>query len=355
LEIMAKPPIVTLVVGVALAVGCAEPNPFLPPPVEVVVVANTMGPSLTVLPVATSGPGTTIPLSGSIVNTTAALGPVVLASLPMDDAADVLHLGVASVVMTVGLPAGSGATGVAVVSDTIAYAANPNLNSITQINLTTGDTASLTVGVYPQGLVSTRGSLFVLNGNVSVCGQPGGLCSLGSSWLTVVDPVTNSKATGTDSIPLIGPGNARYVAVGRDGLLYVMSRGTGTDSRLSIVDPVGRREIASFGGFGQAPGQMASDPGERILISSLSEGVMVFNTRTRSVERGAGNGVAIPENSGIAVDFSFRVYAVQSGDCAGANGQTTVLDSTLAPIRTAPAGPCAGDALVTLLPAGAAP
>ena len=311
---MAKPPIATLVVGAALAAGCAEPNPFPPPPDEVLLVANTTAATLSAVPVSATGPGTTIQLTGSSVNGLDALGPIVIASLPGDDAADLLNLIVMSVVMTMDLPAGSGATGVAVVNDTVGYVANPNLNSITQIDLVTGDTASLMVGVYPQGLISTRGSLFVLNGNVTPCGQPGGLCSLGSSWLTVVDPLTNTLASGTDSIPLVGPGNARYAAIGSDGLLYVMNRGTTTDSRLSIVDPVGRQEIASFGGFGRGPGQLAGDRGERILISSPSEGVMVFNTRTRSVDRGAGNGVAIPENSGIAVDGSLRTYAIQSGD-----------------------------------------
>ena len=82
---------------------------------------------------------------------------------------------------------------------------------------------------------------------------------------------------------------------------------------------------------------------------------MVFNSRTRSVERGAGNGVAVPDNSGIAVDGAFKTYAIQSGGCAGADGQAAVLDSALALVRTIPLGQCAGEARMTLLPAGVFP
>lgn len=352
---MARIPISGLAAGMALMAGCAEPNPSLPPPEEVLVVANSTAASLSVVPISPTGPEGTVRLSGTAVGSIAAFGPILLASLPADDAADVVALEGLQVRLTVGLPAGSGATGTAVLSDTVAYVANPNLNTITRIDLLTGDTASLAVGVYPQGLIGTRGRLFVVNGNVGSCGQPGGLCSLGPSWLTVVDPETNELATGIDSIPMPGPGNARYVTVGTDGLLYVMNRGVATESRLSIVDPVGRREVASFGGFGNDPGQIVADRGERILISSLTEGVMVFNTRTRTVTRGAGNGVAIPDNSGLAEDGAFRTYAVQSGGCAGTVGRVVVLDTALAPIGSIPVGMCAAEALVTLLRPGGSP
>ncbi len=352
---MARIPIWTLAVATALMVGCAEPNPPLPAPEEVLVVANITATSLSVVPISPTGPQGTVPLSGSVVGSIAAFGSILLASHPADDAADIVILEGLQVRLTVGLPAGSGATGAAVLNDTVAYVANPNLNTVTRIDLLTGDTASLAVGVYPQGLIGTRGSLFVMNGNVAPCAQLGGLCTLGPSWLTVVDPETNELATGTDSIPMLGPGNARYATVGADGLLYVMNRGVATESRLSIVDPVGRREVASFGGFGTDPGQIAADRGERIIISSMTDGVMVFNTRTRTVTRGAGNGVAIPDNSGLAVDGAFRTYAVQSGGCAGTAGQAVVLDTALAPIGSIPVGMCAAEALVTLLHPGGPP
>lgn len=335
--------------GAALLAGCAEPNPQLPPPEEVLVVANTTTPSLSVVRISPTGPEGTVPLSGTAVGSIATFGAILLAALPADDAAEVVALDGLQIRLTVNLPTGSGATGAAVLSDSVAYVANPNLNTVTRIDLLTGDTASIAVGRYPQGLIGTRGSLFVVNGNVMACGQPGGLCSLGASWLTVVDPATNDLASGIDSIPMLGPGNARYAATGADGLLYVMNRGDAAESRLSIIDPVGRREVASFGGFGTDPGQLAADRGERILISSPTDGVMEFNTRTRQVDRGAGTGVAIPDNTGLAVDGAFRTYAVSSGGCAATSGEAVVLDSTLAPIRSIPVGGCAAEALITLL------
>ena len=62
------------------------------------------------------------------------------------------------------------------------------------------------------------------------------------------------------------------------------------EGRLSIVDPVDRRELASFGGLGFGPGDLTADNGERLLISSRTEGLMEFDTAERTVIRGEGNG-----------------------------------------------------------------
>jgi hypothetical protein len=143
-----------------------------------------------------------------------------------------------------------------VVDDSIAYVANPNLNSVSRVNYLTGDTTSqIVVGRYPQHIVFTRGKLFVMNGNLKedLSGPAG------PSWISVVDPTTNALAEGVDSIPLTGPGNARFADVGADGLLYVMNTGSyfEGEGRLSVVDPLDRTEIASFAGFGAGPGAIA--------------------------------------------------------------------------------------------------
>src|SRR6059036_2703564 len=59
---------------------------------------------------------------------------------------------------TLPLPTASGATGVAIQDDSIAWIANPNLNTVTRLNYLSGDTVSVPVGVYPQAvaLVGTR-------------------------------------------------------------------------------------------------------------------------------------------------------------------------------------------------------
>ena len=64
------------------------------------------------------------------------------------------------------LPDNSGATGSAIVDDSIAFVANPNLNTVSRINYLTGETAEIEVGPYPQGIVFARGRIFVLEGNL---------------------------------------------------------------------------------------------------------------------------------------------------------------------------------------------
>lgn len=331
--------------------ACAATEPFPPAPEEVLVAVNSTARTLTVAPTGAPNTAVTVPLgAGSDVPAGfAARSGMALIPLGDDDAVAVVDLGAGTVVHTWPLATGSGATGAAVVDDSIAYVALPALDRVTRIDYTTGDTASVAVGVHPQALVFTRGRLFVLNGNVNGSGTP-----LGASWITVIDPVTNAKATGIDSIPLLGPGNARSATLGADGLLYVMSAGdSGSgEGRLSIVNPVSREELASFNGFGNLPAGLGAS-GDRLFIASWSEGLMTFDTRLREVTRGAGEGVAIATNSSVVVGANGRIYAVSAGPCSGGTGGTAHIlrPSDLASSGTIPLGECAVGALITTVPA----
>src|SRR5947207_8281126 len=64
---------------------------------------------------------------------------------------------------TLPLPTGSGATGVAIQDDSIAWIANPNLNTVTRVNYFSGDTTSVPVGVYPQAVALVGTRVFVVN------------------------------------------------------------------------------------------------------------------------------------------------------------------------------------------------
>jgi hypothetical protein len=197
-------------------------------------------------------------------------------------------------------------------------------------------------------MVFTRGRIFVLNGNLDAMRQP-----LGESWITVIDPATNAPATGIDSIPLTGPGNASSGVAGGDGLLYVVVTGSSLEGegRLSIVDPVDRMELASFAGLGRAPGQVATDGEARVLVSSNAEGLLAFDTDSNKVVRGVGEGVPVPNNSGVAVDTRRRVYALDSGTCVGpALGLAHVLTEDLEEVRTLPLGRCPLAALTVRIP-----
>jgi hypothetical protein len=153
-----------------------------------------------------------------------------------------------------------------------------------------------------------------------------------------------------DSIPLIGPGNAQFSAAASDGLVYVVQDGDPSvdEGRLSVVDPVRRQELASFGGFGFGPGDLTADGSDRLLISSRTEGLMEFDTDERTIVRGEGNGVPIPANTGVAVDSQGRIYALESG-CSDV-GVVHILRPDLSKIRAVPVGQCAIQALVARVP-----
>lgn len=333
-----------------LLAACAATEPFPPPPTEVLVVVNGTARTLSVVPTSAPNTALTVPL-GSTAPTPAGIAArngIALVPLGGDDAAAVVDLAAGTVLHTWPLAANSSATGAAIVDDSIGYVGEPGLGRVVRLNYLTGDTASVAVGVRPVGIIYTRGRLFVLNGNTNGSGTP-----LGASWLSVVDPVTNAPATGIDSILLPGPGAARSATVGADGLLYVVSAGdSGSgEGRLSIVNPVTREEVANFGGFGNRPGDPTT-AGDLLFVSSWAEGVMSFDTRLRTLVRGAGEGVAIPANSSIAAGSHDRLFAIAAGPCTGGTGGTAHILRVrdLVETGTIPLGECARGALITTVP-----
>src|SRR5262249_35775389 len=230
-----------------------------------------------------------------------ALGRIAIVPLGLDNAVAVVDLIDARVNRRIPLPAKSGATGSDVVDDSIAFVANPNLNTVSRVNYQAGTTTEKGVGIYPEGIIYARGRIFVMNGNLDESFQPAG-----PSSITVLDPTTLVRI---DSIPLTGPGNAGFGVLRGDGLLYIMNTGSffQGEGRLSIVDPVGLSEVASFSGFGTGPGTVATDGVSKLYVSSFAEGLMEFDTESNKVLRGAGNGVPIQGNSAVAVDSKGRI------------------------------------------------
>ena len=328
--------------------SCAETSAPLPPPEEVVVVLNTTAATLSLVPVAAPTQVSTIPLGPSDVLPAgvATRGATAVVPLRGRDALAVVDLRAGALVNTIALAPGSGVAGAALISDSIAYVSNANLNTVTRVDLATGDTASTVVGPTPQHLTFTRGRVLVMNSNVDAFGKPAG-----QSSISVIDPANDPAVGRIGHIPLVGPGNARFSTVAGDGLVYVIQEGDPTvdEGRLSIVDPVDRRELASFGGLGFGPGDLTADNGERLLISSRSEGLMEFDTAERTVIRGEGDGVVIPANTGVAVDSQGRIYALEAG-CSG-NGIVHVLRPDFTEIRSVPVGRCASQALLARVPA----
>jgi len=341
-------PLVTTA-GAALALGCADTNAPLPDPTEVLLVVNSTGNTLSIVPVENSGQVVSVPLGGTTPTPVgvSARKDVALVPLGVDNAVAVVDLRTAAVARTIPLPDNSGATGSVIVDDSIAYVGNPNLNTVSRVNYLTGGIEDVAVGVYPQNLIFTRGKVFVLNGNLV------NFVPAGPSWLTVIDPETKARATGVDSIPLTGPGNAGFATVASDGLLYVMNTGDyfSGEGRLSVVDPLARTELASHAGFGTGPGNVASDGGSHLFVSSFTEGVMEFDLDSNKVVLGAGHGIQIPGNSAVAADSKGRLYAIESGPCSGGEpGRAHVFDATLTEIRTITLGECPTGATVVQIP-----
>lgn len=334
-----------------LASGCATTTPSPPPAEETLVVLNAGDGTLSLLPLSDPDLPRTIALpSAANPFDFAAQGRQALVTTGTGDTAVLVDLVSAEEDMVLRVAAGAGAGGAAFVNDSIAYVANPLINRATRLNLHTGDTASVAVGRTPTALAITRGRVFIANANLDApCAGPAP-CVLGPSWLTVIDPERN---TVIDSIPLPGPGNASAIQLGGDGLLYVMSAGSGgTESgRLSIVDPVLRQEVGSFSGFGVLPGRLASDGRERLFVTSPTAGLMEFNTRTRRVVRGAGSGIPLQGGVAAAVDANGLVYAVESGSCVSPDrGRVRVFRPDLTEARTVTLGVCSANAAVVKLP-----
>jgi hypothetical protein len=346
-------PLVTL--ALLGGAGCADTTAPLPPPEEVLLVLNTGDSTLSVIPLSGAWDPGAVPLGSAVPADARPAAGERLAVVPNQggDGVAVVNIVIRQVTRQIGLGAGAGVTGGVLTDDSTAYMALSGADRLVRVNLATGDTTSIGVGRTPKAVAVARGKLFVANANLDACPPPDLRCPAGESWITVVDPATGARATGRDSIPLPGSFHASYIAAATDGKLYVLSVG-GPDNpgaRLAIVDPVNRVEVGNFGGFGDEPGQIAADRGERIFVSSRVDGLMEFNTRTRTLTRGAGNGLPVVANSGVAVTSGNFILAVEAGACSARSlGRAREFRPDLTETRSLPLGVCAGAAAIALIP-----
>jgi len=338
----------------AVALGCAEISPPLPPPIPALVVIDSSHGELRIIPVGAPAAAQVLSIPGGTPTRVglAARDSIVLLTEAATGEVLVINAAVPSVLRSFTLPATDGVSGPTIVDDSLAYVALPAINRLMRLNYLTGDTASVAVGTTPVVAVSARSRVFAVNANLGACPPARSACPLGPSWLTVVLPQTNLLPTTGDSIAMLGPGNADAAIAAIDGLLYVMNAGDSVsgEGRLSLVDPVAGSERASFSGFGFSPGSLASDPQGRVFVASLSEGVMVFDGRARVVIRGAGSGLPVSANTGVAADDQGNLYALQSAACGAAPGTVRVFLPTLIETTGFGAGNCPAVAIITDLP-----
>src|SRR3989442_14850448 len=256
--------------GLALAAGCSDALEQTSSSGQVIAVVNSH-PTVSFVAAADLSVRTVGLQAGGAAITAAGRGSTVLVPLGSADSVAVINnAGLCTTglcvrpVVVFPLARGSGATGVAIQDDSIAWVANPKLNTVTRLNFFSGATSNFPAGVYPQAVAFVKGRVFVANGNL-VNGTPAG-----PSWLTAFACCGASPA---DSIPLSGT-NARFLAVGDDSLLYVVNAGHATrgDGKLSIVDPVARAELVVINGLGESPGAAAFHPSGRGLIAPPGDG-----------------------------------------------------------------------------------
>jgi hypothetical protein len=275
---------------------------------EVAVVVTSRDRALTVIPIDSLGGSYSIGLGpdGSPVSVAVRgnLAVVPMGALP---AAVVVDLAQRRVNTTIALPLNSGATGVAFVNDSIALVGNTNLNSVTPINVRRGtSSAAIAVGAFPQAMISSGDTVFVLNAELGPDFNPrrsGTISVIAGNPLRVVRTI---DLTG------LNPSAAIW---GRDGLLYVVNSGTfATPSgSLSVVDWRSPRETR-HDGFGSFPGGIAAGADGRVYVASFNYGLAVWDPVTRAFVRAPSSAVqpgGIASSAGVGVDSRGRVYSLK--------------------------------------------
>ena len=297
-----------------LLVGCQEdaaaPDRLVEE--EIGVVVNSLDVSLTVFSVDEPDAPTTIGLSpdGSPVGL-ALRGSLAVVPLGLVPAVAVVDLSAGILLRTIALPEGSGATGVAFLSDSLVLVANPLLNSVSLVNIMTGTVAPpIPVGGFPQHVTVIDGQGLVLNAELGPDFLPEG-----PGTVSIISGVSLA-VVGTVQLSGENPGGA---AVGPDGLLYVINAGRfgAGDGSLSVVDLGSMTEVAHHTGFGEFPASPAFGVDGSLYFSSFAFGIGAWSPASSSFIRAPEDAVA-PEgfgsSAGVGFDGDGRMYALRP-DC----------------------------------------
>lgn len=296
---------VTLVLG-----GCSDDptGPGSPETEELGVVVNSVERTLTIFPVEDTEETETVDLApdGSPVGLSVQ-GETAVVPLGTLNAAAIVDLQEGTREETVTLPEGSGATGSSFLPDGDAMVANPNLDTVSRIDVEQGTVEDeVQVGRFPHGILVHQGQAYVANAMLDEDFLPAD-----EGTLTVLDADDLSEV-GTVELSGLNPGP---MAVGADGQIYVLNSGQfgGANGSLSIVDPADLEEVEHHGGFGDFPGNLAVGGDGRLYVGSFSYGLAVWDPETVSFTRGPGNAVepgGVASVSGAAFDSRDRLHVV---------------------------------------------
>lgn len=304
--------------------GPAGPTPQ--PGDEHAVVLNSLALTLSVYPTATRGPVRTVELGpeGSPASM-AVRGGTAVVPMGVVASAAVVDLVSGTVLRSIPLPDGSGATGVAIVDDTLALVANPELNTVTPVLYHEGTAlGEIAVPDYP-GLVVAAGDVVVvasahLDDDSYAPTRTGTLTFLDARTLAVIETIDLSG---------LNPGAALVL----DDRLYVLHSGrfgqeTGS---LSVVDLDARRELLHVEGMGEFPGGLAALDDGTLLVASLFYGLAAWSPASGFVIRpGAAPAPDEANVIAIGVDEEGTVHALDVVDYEQP-GRVLFLDRDLEP------------------------
>lgn len=321
-----------LALGACMLASACEDDPIRPSggdPREYGVVLNSTGLSLTVFPVDAPDSSYTIPLGPSGTPATQAVrGGIALVPLGTTSAVAVVDLAAGTVLRTIPLPTNGGATGVAIANDSMAFVANPELNSVSPVNYRSGTALTpIAVGPYPQSLEALGDRVFVLEANLASFEVQG------VSSISVID----ADALEVDASFALGGRNAGDALVSGDSVLYVLNRGDFGDDNgsVSVIRLPVAAEADHHEGFGGGTGTLAEfGPGADLAVSSYLYGVALFDPQAGSFIVGPEDGVTPPGASNVlavGTDSEDRIYVVGAGNCIAPGVVQRVTGSLAAP------------------------
>lgn len=322
-----------------IALAACEDDPVRPDggePREHAVVLNSVSRSVTIFPVSEPDSTVTVALDPLSTPTTLAVRDgIALVPLGLFAAVAVIDLAEGEVIDQIPLPTGSGATGVAIVDDSLAFVANPELNSVTPVYYRTGETgAAIPVGVYPTALVALGDRVFVIEANLV------NFSPAGPSTVSVID----AGALEVDADFVLGGKNAADAATDGDELFIVHAGNfDSANAAVSVVDLPIAAETNLHTGFGAFATEVEVLLSGLIIVSSPVYGVTMFDPAEEDflVDPGEGFGASGANVLGIGLDSNQRLWVLDATDC-GSPGRAIRV--------TGPAGVAVDEATVESCP-----
>ena len=303
-----------LTIAVLLLMSACEDDPARPgerEEREYAAVVNSVSATVSVFPV--DEPDSVIhvaldPLSTA--TTIAVRDEIALVPLGLYAAVAVIDLEQGVVIDEIPLPEGSGATGVAIVDDSLACVANPMLTTVTPVLYRSGTTlAQIEVGTYPTALIALGDRVFVVEANLV------NFTPAGPSTMSVID----AETLEVDADFGLSGRNGSDVATNGDRLFVVNAGDFGSaNASVSVVDLPAAAESGDFTGFGDFASEVEVTLAQQLFVSSPSDGVAVFDLITEEFVIAPADAIGEPFGNvlGIGLDSSERLWVLDAVDCS---------------------------------------